>query len=470
MLPTFTLIFATDENGLFGLSNGLPWKNSDDLKHFNRITTDSFDRPILVMGKRTFLSLPRRLEGRKMAVLSSSNEPVSGAEYQFRSVDDVLMEPEFRDKNLFVIGGVALLAEIYTKYRARINTIYYTMIHESIQVSAADVSSAVYFDEALRQQILSSATLSRKAPGATFYKISLDRHEEYQYLDLLSDCLKHGSVRKTRNARTHSMFNRTIQFNLQKGFPILTTKKVFLRGIFEELMFFLRGQTDSKLLEAKGVHIWRPNTTQEFITNCGLPYEEGDMGPMYGWNWLHFGAEYVDKSTDYTGKGYNQLAYVMDLLKRDPFSRRILMTTYDPASAKKGVLYPCHSIVVQFYVRECEGKYFVSMAMYQRSVDLACGLPFNIASNALLLHLLCATLSRDSDKKYVPDILSIVLGDIHVYESHVGNVEEQIKRMPFTFPTLGFKQSHSDLESYSFEDIELSSYVCHPPIKYDMVA
>ena len=143
------------------------------------------------------------------------------------------------------------------------------------------------------------------------------------------------------------------------------------------------------------------------------------------------------------------------------------------------MLYPCHSIVIQFYVKEADDKYFVSMAMYQRSVDLACGLPFNIASNALLLHLICEVLNAQgvSDgagaaaaHKYVPDILSIVLGDIHIYEQHVENVKEQLTRTPYPFPTLRFKHAHPSIESYVFEDIEIAEYVCHPPIKYTMVA
>lgn len=474
MRPTFTLIFATDVNGLFGLSGTLPWKHSEDLKHFHRVTTDSFQTPILLMGRKTCESLPKKLEGRYHVVLSRSAAAtdIPNADAVFPTIDAVLSHVEFQDKTLFVIGGAELLHTLYTSYRAHINTIYYTQIHQNTPVPVTD--DAVYIDAAMRTSMLNHVVATRSLSDATFYKIVLPRHEEYQYLELLDNCLKHGNVRKTRNATTHSMFNSSISFDLKRGFPLLTTKKVFLRGIFEELMFFLRGQTDSKILEAKGVRIWQPNTTKEFIASCGLPYDEGDMGPMYGWNWKHFGADYVDSKTDYSGKGYDQLAYVMDLLKRDPFSRRILMTTYNPSSAKQGVLYPCHSIVIQFYVRESDDRYYVSMSMYQRSVDLACGLPFNIASNALLLHLVCASLNASGGstdgKLYVPDVLTIVLGDIHIYNQHVENVKVQLERTPHPFPTLRFKQIQSDIAAYAFDDIEVVDYVCHPAIKYDMVA
>ena len=251
-------------------------------------------------------------------------------------------------------------------------------------------------------------TISNKHYVIHYYHIKVPSHEEFQYLNLIKTCLEKGDERQTRNAITHSTFNSTISFNLKNGFPLLTTKKVFMRGIFEELIFFLKGQTNSKILEEKGVNIWKPNTTKEFIEKCKLNYDEGDMGPMYGYNWIHFGHKYETCQTNYTDKGYNQLEYVIDLLLKDPHSRRILMTTYDPANAGKGVLYPCHSIVIQFYVREQDNKYFVSMNMYQRSVDLACGLPFNIASNALLLNLICDMLNkRIGEKKYYADILNI---------------------------------------------------------------
>lgn len=243
-----------------------------------------------------------------------------------------------------------------------------------------------------------------------------------------------------------------------------------MRGIFEELMFFLKGQTNSKILEEKQVNIWKPNTTKQFIESCGLPYEEGDMGPMYGWNWKHFGAEYKSCLSDYTNKGFDQIEYAMNLLRKDPYSRRILMTTYNPAQAGQGVLYPCHSLVIQFYAEEAADGYLISMNMYQRSVDMACGLPFNIASNALLLHLVCETLNKTEKVRYTPKNLNILLGDIHIYEQHVDGVKEQIAREPYAFPRLSFRQTHSSLEDYTFEDIMVDGYVSHPPIKYQMIA
>ena len=465
------LIFATDKNYLFGLDGQIPWKCSEDMKHFNRITTDTFKETVLVMGRKTFESLPKKLD-RRIHIVLSGQETVPGADYVFKSLKDMIenIQSVYPCKEVFVIGGAGVIEDVYTNFRSYINTIYYTQIQTDIDISYKN--SPVYISDQICEHMLSEGVKETNAyGGAIFYKISLPQHEENQYLDLLRTCVREGSFRKTRNASTWSIFNKTITFDLKKGFPLLTTKKVFMRGIFEELLFFLKGNTDSKVLEAKGVNIWKPNTTKEFISSCGLPYEEGDMGPMYGWNWKHFGAEYLDKNTSYEGKGFNQIEYAMNLLKNDPFSRRILLTTYNPATAKKGVLYPCHSLVIQLYVKEENNKYLVSMNMYQRSVDLACGLPFNIASNALLLHLICETLNAEKGEvKYIPDIMNIILGDIHVYEDHKEGVLEQIKRVPFQFPNLVFKTNHKNLEEYKFEDIEIKNYTSHPPIKYTMIA
>jgi thymidylate synthase len=467
MHPRLSLVFATNLDGLFGKNNTIPWSCPEDMRHFNRITTDTFHEPLLLMGRKTFESLPKKLAGRKHIVLSSS--PVPAAEYTVSSIEAFLDYPGFQDKHVFVIGGAGLIEIIYAKYKALIDTVYYTRVHHSGGIQPTDTT--VYMSAAVLEDLQARPSESNIRDCVSFYKYTFPKHAEYQYLDLLDDCLKHGNVRQTRNAVTHSMFNKTISFDLQNGFPLLTTKKVFMRGIFEELLFFLKGQTDSKLLEAKGVNIWRPNTTAEFLAACKLPYKEGTMGPMYGWNWRHFGAEYVDAETDYAGRGFDQLAYAINLLKSDPHSRRILMTTYNPATARDGVLYPCHSIVIQFYVTERDKKYYVSMSMYQRSVDLACGLPFNIASNALLLMMICDCLNaQELGKTYVADKMHIVLGDIHIYQQHVDGIQEQLRRIPKTFPTLHFKQSRSVLTEYVWDDVEIRGYESHPAIKYEMVA
>ena len=219
------------------------------------------------------------------------------------------------------------------------------------------------------------------------------QHEENQYLELLENLVYFSDCRETRNGKTNSLFGERLVFNLKNSFPLLTTKKVFFRGIIEELLFFLNGKTDSKILEKKNINIWKENTTSEFIAKNGLPYREGDMGPMYGFNWFHFGAKYTGCDSNYDGLGFNQFEMVLNLLRNDPTSRRIIMTSYNPALAKDGVLYPCHGISIQFYVRISENIKYVSCSMTQRSADIACGVPYNIASYAALVYIICQHLA-----------------------------------------------------------------------------
>jgi thymidylate synthase len=294
-------------------------------------------------------------------------------------------------------------------------------------------------------------------------ELNKQSHEEHKYLDLMSNIIYFGDYRKTRNGFTYSLFGKSLEFDISESFPLLTTKKVFFRGIVEELIFFLHGKTDSKILEEKGINIWKPNTTNEFIKSRNLNYREGDMGPMYGFNWLHFGAKYNGCDSDYTNQGFNQLEQVIKLIKEDPMSRRIIMTTYNPEVAEEGVLYPCHGIVVQFYINKREDVNYLSCSMTQRSADVACGIPFNIASYATLVYILCKYLGEN----YKPDKLIMNLGDAHLYEEHINEALTQIKREPMSFPNLTIKD-FKDFSELTYDHFSLTNYTHHDPIKFVM--
>ena len=285
---------------------------------------------------------------------------------------------------------------------------------------------------------------------------------ETNYLRLLSKIKDQGDFRQTRNASTFSLFDETISFDMNKGFPLLTTKKMFWRGIVEELLFFIRGDTNSKHLEDKKINIWKENTTQDFINNLNLPYQEGDMGPMYGFNWRHFGAEYKGCNTNYQGKGFDQLFKIVEEIKTKPSSRRILMSDFNPASAHLGVLYPCHSLILQFYVRDN----MLDVKMYQRSVDSFLGEPFNIASTSLLLHIIC----KLTNKK--PGKVTLTFGDCHIYNNHLDQVKCQLERLPYKFPTLKIPdfETIEDVENSCFTDYVISDYQHAKGIKAKMVA
>ena len=244
---------------------------------------------------------------------------------------------------------------------------------------------------------------------------------------------------------------------------------MFLRGIFEELIWFLKGNTNSKILEEKKVNIWKKNSSKEFLELMNLDYEEGDIGNMYGFQWNHFGAEYLGCEQNYDGKGFNQIEYCLNLLKKDKFSRRIIMTTYSPSEANKGVLYPCHGLIVQWYVKEINQINYLSCHMYQRSADAFLGVPFNISSYSLLTYLFCEILNNHN-LNFKPDKLIISFGDIHIYENHYEQIKEQIKRKPYPFPKIFIKNKKFVLKNFEWKDIEINNYKCHEKINADMVA
>lgn len=281
--------------------------------------------------------------------------------------------------------------------------------------------------------------------------------EESNYTDLLKKVMEKGCRRATRNSVTQSLFGEHISFDISDRFPLLTTKKMYWRGIVEELLWFLRGDTDSKRLEARRVNIWKGNSTEEFIEKRGLAYREGDCGPVYGFQWLHWNARYEGCDANYDGKGVNQLQYCIDLIKKDPTSRRILMTGWNPEQNDQMVLPPCH-VSYQFYVHD--GR--LSCLMYQRSADLFLGLPFNIASTALLVYII----AKECD--LIPGQINITIGDAHIYEGHMEQVKRQLSNSFLAFPKLEFNKKKID--EYHYEDFKLIDYVSHPSIKAEMVA
>ena len=283
---------------------------------------------------------------------------------------------------------------------------------------------------------------------------------EMGYLNLLRDVFEKGFLREGRNGYTKSIFHTSLSFNLkEEGFPLLTTKKMFLRGIVEELIFFLKGQTNSKILEEKKINIWKGNTSKEFLEKMKLDYPEGEMGPMYGFQWRHFNAPYPLDEKD---SGIDQLLNLIEKIKSDPDSRRLLMTDFNPCQADLGVLYPCHSIIQQFYV---ENDRYLDMFVFNRSSDLFLGLPFNIASSALMLMIIAKLTDLE------PRWLHISLGDAHIYDKHITEnaIQSQLQRVPRKFPRIEIKE-FSAVEDLTFDHFDLYDYDCHEAIKATMVA
>jgi thymidylate synthase len=287
---------------------------------------------------------------------------------------------------------------------------------------------------------------------------------EKQYLDLLRRVMETGEERQTRNGKTYSVFGGNLHFDLRDGFPLLTSKRVFFRGIVEELIWFIRGKMDSKLLEEKGVNIWRGNTSREFLHSIGLGhYREGDAGPVYGHQWRHFGATYLDCDTDYSGKGIDQLAECIRQIKYEPSSRRIFMSAWNPTQMPEMALPPCH-VSYQFYVSGPNNEY-LSSSLYCRSQDLFLGTPFNIASVSLLTHILAHFCGK------IPKDVHIYMGDAHIYEEHLDVVREQLTRELYQLPTLKITGNIPEkIDDYTTDMFQIENYKSHGILRAEMKA
>lgn len=280
---------------------------------------------------------------------------------------------------------------------------------------------------------------------------------ERGYLNLLNFIQNNGIKKETRNGFTYSHFGSLLRFNINDGqsFPLLTTKKVFIRGIVEELLWFLRGSTNSKELEEKGINIWKGNSSREYLDSIGLfNYPEGELGPIYGFQWRKF-----------NGK-IDQIRYVLEELELKN-SRRALLSAWNPVQLKQQALPPCH-ILYNFYKNDDEN---LSCMMYMRSADLFLGVPFNIASTAILCMIIAKVMGMKSKD------ICISICDNHIYEEHLEQVKQQLNNEIYESPQMIIKKDFDKskyisidekikwIEELKFEDFELSNYKSHPIIK-----
>ncbi|XP_066435712.1 thymidylate synthase [Eleutherodactylus coqui] len=284
-------------------------------------------------------------------------------------------------------------------------------------------------------------------------------HDEQQYLGQIRHILQHGNRKEDRTGTgTMSVFGMQARYSLRDQFPLLTTKRVFWKGVLEELLWFIKGSTNAKELSAKGVKIWDANGSREFLDKQGfVSREEGDLGPVYGFQWRHFGAEYIDDKTDYTGKGMDQLQRVIDLIKNNPDDRRIIMCSWNPKDLPMMALPPCHALC-QFYVVNNE----LSCQLYQRSGDMGLGVPFNIASYALLTYMIAHVTGLK------PGEFVHTLGDAHIYLNHLEPLKTQLQRKPKTFPKLKILRTVENINDFKAEDFQLEGYDPHPTIRMEM--
>ena len=254
-----------------------------------------------------------------------------------------------------------------------------------------------------------------------------------QYLDLLKDIMENGHDKEDRTGTgTRSVFGRSMRFDLSQGFPLLTTKRMFLKGVISELLWFVKGDTNIEFLHDNGVHIW-----DEWAD------EKGDLGPIYGAQWRNW-----------DNLGIDQLKKLVDDIKNTPDSRRLIVSAWNPTQLDDMALPPCH-MMYQCYVQD--GK--LSLMMYQRSGDMFLGVPFNIASYALLTMMLAQVCGLEVGE-YIH-----VLGDAHIYKNHFAQVKEQLSREPYPLPKMVLNPAVREIDGFTLKDFTLEGYQYHPAIK-----
>jgi len=469
------IILAVDKNYGLGYNNELAWNIPEELQIFKEKTKDS----ILIVGRKTFQKLPKLKDrivfciSRNTIITSEKNDVIMS----FQSIHIAIEQAKSLGKPVFIIGGNQIYNYVFKNYQNEL-TVHISFIYESYICDT-------FFDV----DNLKNFYITKRDDNDLFNhcEMKYQKYGERQYLELIQDLIKNGERRKTRNAETISDFCKHLKFDLRDGFPLLTTKKMFLKGIIEELLFFIRGDTQSKILEEKGINIWKANTNREFLDSAGFKVrKEGEMGPMYGSQWRNFNSVYDEnKLTDKwviddcmiqfrnscCEIGYDpqlpkfnldQLKYIIHEIKNNPTSRRILITSFNPSQVHQGVLWPCHSITIQFYVQD----EYLDMFCYNRSSDIFLGLPFNIASSSLFL-MITAQLTN-----LKPRYFNISLGDSHIYETHIEAVKRQIKRMPYEFSKIQLPEFNNleEVEKLTYKDFILENYKYYPSIKATMIA
>ena len=455
-------IVAVGKNGGIGIENNkLPWNIPNDLIHFKNITLNK----IVVMGRNTYESIPeknRPLKSRFNIVISTHTNTSSHSNLVFCSFTEAktLIQSSTYSDECVVIGG----GEIYELFKDHITKIYLTDVQHPNPIEYTK------FFFKIQNQFKIMNFSEQYNNGFAYRHIVYERFDQPThnhdtvYLDVCNKVLTYGEDRSDRTGTgTIAIFGEQMKFDLSQSIPILTTKRVPWKSCIEELLWFMRGDTNSQILNAKGVKIWNLNSTRSFLDHVGLNHlEEGDCGANYSFQWRHFGAEYKDHKTKYTGEGTDQIAYIEDLLKDSPHSRRIFMSAWNPCDLDKTVLPPCH-VSCQFFV---DNSNKLHCHMYQRSCDMFLGVPWNVLSYSVFTHLLAFRNNLDVGT------LTISTGDTHIYKDHFEQVKTQMTREALTAPILVLKDEvkTKEIKDITLEDFELIGYFPHNTIRANMSA
>lgn len=454
----FNIVVAFSENFVIGRDGNLPWSYKEDMIHFKKLTTKG-KKNVMIMGRKTFESLPSSFKrgDRTLCIISTGlkNDNVKDGIHVFSTWKMLFC---FLSGGMFdnqcVIGG-SMIYQYFLKHQEDlIDTVYLTKITKRVE------GDTFFPKEYLINYYIHEKTVQSSEVEFLELKKRSSLSVDRQYQNLIAHILKNGLDMEDRTAiGSRSIFGHQMCFDLQEGFPLLTTKKIFFRGIVTELLWFLSGSTDATILRNKNVHIWDGNTSKKNLENLGfLNRREGDGGPIYGFQMRHFGAEYKCCDTNYEKQGFDQVAEVIRLLKTEPSSRRIVMNLWDSSKIHEMVLPPCH-VLYQFQVRN--DKLFCHL--YQRSGDVGLGVPFNIASASLMTCIFAKLCG------YSLGSLVYSLGDAHIYQNHLEALREQQYRKGHMSPIMQIvDRGQEHVEDFVEEDFVLSDYTYEPTIKMEM--
>jgi len=467
----FTIIAAVDSKNGIGKDGGIPWKCPEDLKHFRQTTTGN----IVIMGRVTYESIGKPLLNRINCIISRTmeqpddddtvkvfNDPwdcVRWCQKNHKTTIVIDGKDVKTTREIFVCGGEAIYKWFYNNglvaHAVLTNIVGDYDCDKKLPITL--VPTSITHESYIRGPIYGvepNADCTKDCDHCTrvcpIYRYRIVNVEEWRILSLMKEILTIGNARGDRTGTgTLSLFGKHLEFDLTDNkFPLMTSRRTFLRGLFEEIMFYLRGQTDSKILEAKGVNVWKGNTTREFLDSRGLQhYEVGDMGHTYGFSYRHKGADYKGCNVDYTGQGFDQLTNLIDGIKSNPEGRRHIIDLWEPEHMHKAALPPC-LYGFQFYVADG----MISCQMKQRSSDIMTAGGWNVATGALLTIMIASVCGLEPNK------LVWDLGDVHIYNNLIAGAKEQVTRTPPIYPKLFLKDAPDDITKFEYANLELINY------------
>lgn len=460
-LAPFSIIVAVDAGNGIAKSGAIPWTSKEDMKFF-RDTTLGRRKNAVIMGRVTYESLPegaRPLEGRRCVVISRT--------WRQEDHPEIAVYPSLIDALAGLGASISSYEEVYVAggeqiYAEAIRDLMYLCKRIHVTKFKTDYGCNQHFPfDAVKDLTLGSEPVKTRDYVRYMFlpKVS---HDEHQYLELLKEIKDHGEAKPDRTGTgVNQIFGAAMVFDLRDRLPILTTKRIFYDIIIKELLFFISGKTDTRILEEQGVKIWKANTSKAALTAAGLPYEEGDIGTNYPFQWRHWGAEYTGCDADYTGKGIDQLKILIDGIRSDPFSRRHILSAWNVSQLSQMSLLPCH-VMAQFNVSN--DRRWLDCQLYQRSGDMFLGVPFNITSYALLTYMIAHVCGLRPRK------LIHALGDAHIYNNHGDQVKRQILRTPRPFPKLSFREATRihEIDDFTFNSFIIEGYNSWPAITGEM--